>query len=453
MLDHAYFLLSDCTQEVPVVLVHIPNELFPFFVQPLFRILFGKRHDGESSEVAWTDRNEFLTLSITPAGSSLICSKVLVEKCLTPLVKEFNAHVERPKANSAGIEISQDEYVAIQVDGQGLDAGQRVLELTAPLAMAGMYVHAVSSHSRVVTSSTGVHSADWHNRSIFFLTTYFSDYVLVPVRARRTVVTTLQQRGFVFSAEAEAYVSQLSPMVHHNYSFNSPSCERPQTASSSSSESRPHSSSMPSTPPAEDIPELQIRTFTKLMKNGIEPTVDTTLRLFSCAGSRECDGGSVRQLKEDLMQVLLASNAPNPAKHKSSGPTLQDIDVTHDLDYAARFLSMTLSSEPVSILMEEHLLPRLGKTLFGAKAEEDALVPIMFDLHALGWTATGIVGGVASRLSQGPMSDQLDEEDVELVEISFLSSAKAGSVIVQARQLKKALRALEMGIEEVEGRR
>ena len=390
---------------------------------------------------------------MTPVGCSLICSKVLVEKWLTPLVKEFNAHVERTKADSAGIEISQDEYVAIQVDGQGLDAGQRVLELTAPLAMAGMYVHAVSSHSCVVTSSTGVRSADWYNRSIFFITTYFSDYVLVPVRARHTVVTTLQQRGFVFSAEAEAYVSQLSPMLHQNYSLNSPSRERPQTASSSGSESRPHSSSMPSTPPAKDIPELQIRTFTKLMKNGIEPTVDTTLRLFSCAGSRECDGGSVRQLKDDLMQVLLASNPPSPLKQESSGQTLRDIDDTHALDYAARFLSMTLSSEPVSILMEEHLLSRLGKTLFGAKAEEDALVPIIFDLRALGWTATGIVGGVAGRLSQGPITDQLEEQDIEQVEISFLSSAKAGSVIVQAKQLKKALRALEMGIEEVKGRR
>lgn len=125
--------------------MHIPNELFPFFVQPLFRVLFGKGYDDDDPRVAWTDRHEFLTFSITPVGCSLICPRVLVEKCLTPLVKDFNARVERRKAASAGIEISHDEYVAIQVDGQGLDAGQRVLELTAPLAMAGMYVSAESS--------------------------------------------------------------------------------------------------------------------------------------------------------------------------------------------------------------------------------------------------------------------------------------------------------------------
>lgn len=38
------------------------------------------------------------------------------------------------------IQVSSEDYVAIQVDGQGLDAGQRVLELTSPLAMAGMSV-------------------------------------------------------------------------------------------------------------------------------------------------------------------------------------------------------------------------------------------------------------------------------------------------------------------------
>ena len=36
------------------------------------------------------------------------------------------------------IMISKEEFVVVQVEGQGLDAGQRVLELTRPLAMAGM---------------------------------------------------------------------------------------------------------------------------------------------------------------------------------------------------------------------------------------------------------------------------------------------------------------------------
>lgn len=42
--------------------------------------------------------------------------------------------------------ISSEDFVVISVEGEGLEAGQRVLELTTPLALAGMYV------SRVVSS-------------------------------------------------------------------------------------------------------------------------------------------------------------------------------------------------------------------------------------------------------------------------------------------------------------
>ncbi len=36
--------------------------------------------------------------------------------------------------------ISSETFVVISVEGEGLEAGKRVLELTTPLALAGMYV-------------------------------------------------------------------------------------------------------------------------------------------------------------------------------------------------------------------------------------------------------------------------------------------------------------------------
>lgn len=36
--------------------------------------------------------------------------------------------------------ISSEDFVVISVEGEGLEAGQRVLELTSPLALAGMCV-------------------------------------------------------------------------------------------------------------------------------------------------------------------------------------------------------------------------------------------------------------------------------------------------------------------------
>ena len=42
-----------------------------------------------------------------------------------------------------GSSISSETYVVISVDGEGVEAGKRVLELTSPLSLAGMYVHPV----------------------------------------------------------------------------------------------------------------------------------------------------------------------------------------------------------------------------------------------------------------------------------------------------------------------
>lgn len=36
--------------------------------------------------------------------------------------------------------ISVDDFVVVSVEGEGLQAGQRVLELTTPLALAGVCV-------------------------------------------------------------------------------------------------------------------------------------------------------------------------------------------------------------------------------------------------------------------------------------------------------------------------
>jgi hypothetical protein len=42
--------------------------------------------------------------------------------------------------------ISSEDFVVMSVEGEGLEAGQRVLELTTPLALAGMYVlHVIAS--------------------------------------------------------------------------------------------------------------------------------------------------------------------------------------------------------------------------------------------------------------------------------------------------------------------
>lgn len=98
------------------------------------------------------------------------------------------------------------------------------------------------------------------------------------------------------------------------------------------------------------------------------------------------------------------------------------------------------------------------------------LVPITLDLRELPLEASGIVCGVAGRLAQGtkkqgfgqgsPVEGPGEREkssggggggdadpDGGGTEISFLSTARAGTVIVKESELDRALRALEEGAE------
>ncbi|ETN44568.1 uncharacterized protein HMPREF1541_10238 [Cyphellophora europaea CBS 101466] len=400
--------------EPRLALIHIPIELYSLFLQPILQLLFGEDHDEDAASVPWTNRHEFLNVSITPEGCSVICTRYLADKYMVPIKRQY-------ENIASGVENFDEDYIVIQVDGQGLDAGQRVLELTSPLAMAGI--------------------------SIFFITTYFSDYILVPSRARRTVTKALEQRGFVFSQSVDAFVSQLSPTLpftgHHERVPSSPSSV---------------GNGIPSTPPAKDLPELQRRTFTKLKKSNIVPYVDRELRLINCAGN--CDDAAAQEtLKNDLLQVLL-STSPTKLKRKCPGKQANGNGVGHGSvsDNSSSFISITITgNEPISIFLETRLLERLGKTLLGANTPdpENTLVPITFDLQALPMEATGIVCGVAGCLAAGNTGaskelGQKREECDGALDITFLSTAKAGTVLVKESDLDRAIAALDFGIREVE---
>lgn len=61
-----------------------------------------------------------------------MCSTAIVKQLFVPIRDSLDSELK------AQVAISNEEYVCIQVDGEGLDAGQRVLELSSPLAMNGM---------------------------------------------------------------------------------------------------------------------------------------------------------------------------------------------------------------------------------------------------------------------------------------------------------------------------
>lgn len=277
-------------------------------------------------------------------------------------------------------------------------------------------------------------------------------------------MTALENRGFQFNTETATFVTNpLSPVLERRLSDLIP----------------------PATPPPSTLSELQTRTFDILRKHQITPSVDNTLRLVQCAAHHEyhTHESSLSILHDALTTVLLIDN-----------PRFLSLTLAA-LDPAA------------SLLLEKRLLPRFARhpaygstsyedgsgLLLGSK--EDHLIPITLDLRDLPLEASGIVCGVAGRLANATttpsppaesspvgshtssivgsvpglfdsfgtrlsLSDHAPthslqplrathhlQPDVDAggdaVEISFLSTARAGTIIVGEDELRRAIDALE----------
>ncbi|KAJ5270303.1 hypothetical protein N7505_006061 [Penicillium chrysogenum] len=405
LIDAQVHFLEEC-----VVLVHIPLELYPYFLKSVLRLILDEtppledKTDDDAALDVFDNASEhgsaykppaFMNVSITPVEVSVMCPRRLVDKYFIPVMDQLDQL--DPSLRSRLI-VSENDYIAMQVLGQGLEAGKRVLELTSPLALAGI--------------------------SIFFISTYFSDYIIVPK----------QSKG---------------------------SGHRP-----------------PST-----LGELQTRTFNNLRKNQITPSVDDSLRLVQCAAHHEyhTQDSSMSILRDALTTVLLVDEP--------------------------RFLSLTLAAlDPAaSLLLEKRTRSYEDGSGLLLGSKEDHLIPITLDLRDLPLEASGIVCGVAGRLADaatvphphphapahvlpdsasgsaidsgassaiGSVSNLFDSFGTRLaalsidksahglhplpshhlqpgvdvadaVEISFLSTARAGTIIVGEDELRRAIGALE----------
>ncbi|OCK80602.1 hypothetical protein K432DRAFT_404575 [Lepidopterella palustris CBS 459.81] len=372
-------------KDTQLALIHIPLHLYSSFLQPILQLLLPNegRSDVSTSNGAvrppkgWPYEHPFVNISITPIECSVACSRTLAKELFIPARDGLDA------ASKNQVSITNEDFIVMQVDGEGLDAGQRVLELTSPLAMAGI--------------------------SIFFITTYFSDYILVPLRCRGQVVHALEDRGFAF----EQYTSTYIKPSHHNRNHSSTSSFDAPT---------------PGTPPPATISELQTRTFATLKRRNIIPTVDPRIRLIQCAGRKDASrSGSITSANGTRS---FTTSAADDALHLGLVKCLI-------MQPYPRFLSLTLTdTEPASLLLDHALLPNFTQdVLLGSK--DDFLIPITLDLRDLPLESTGIVCGVAGRLVGGTAG--LIESPVEM---SYLSTARAGTVMVGEDELERALGAL-----------
>lgn len=130
-------------QDTQLALIHIPLDLYPFFLQPLLKLLVPiDGSDGDESPIEhatdvrsrrpWEYEHPFVNISVTPIECSIACSRSLAQRLFVATRDNL------PESARRRVSVSHEDYVVMQIDGEGLDAGQRVLELTSPLAMARM---------------------------------------------------------------------------------------------------------------------------------------------------------------------------------------------------------------------------------------------------------------------------------------------------------------------------
>lgn len=118
-------------------MIRIPLKHYESYVQPLLQLLHpayaNQGTDDPTQNNPWANQHPFLNISISPIECSVVCSKELAQEYFVPVVARLR---KTPSSDEATI--SPEDMVVISVEGEGLEAGQRVLELTTPLAMAGM---------------------------------------------------------------------------------------------------------------------------------------------------------------------------------------------------------------------------------------------------------------------------------------------------------------------------
>lgn len=408
-------LLMIYLQDGTLSLIHIPLSLYSDFLQPILQVLLPQSQTLKSNSSAELEGLEgltvdhqhgFLNISVTPLECSIVCHSSWSKNVFEPAIKRL------PKDQSKQVSISKDSYAVFSVISAGMDAGSRVVDLTSPLALAGI--------------------------PIFFITTYYSDFILVPSKDRQSVVKALLSRGFVFS-EDEA-------------SFRTTHSRGPSQSSGSGSSG---TSEPPSTPPPSSLGELQTRAFSTLKKRNVIPYIEPDLRLVNCSGRER---SSIRNGYSEQLRSRKNSNSQggNSGTGGTGGRmnTISWVDTVDTKLYTAiisalisqpRFLSVTLAQDdPPSLLLDKALLPIFGDSLVGPTAEGDGnVVPIFLDLASLPYEATGIVSGVAGRLVQ-----DMQLQMMESAELSYLSTARAGAVILGAEIGERALGVLKGGVEQ-----
>lgn len=379
-------------------LIHIPLDLYSTLLQPILRVLIPQVQtldvscdwpDGEIEGLTAGKQHGFLNISVTPIECSVVCHTSWAQKVFVPAIRAL----PREQAETISI-ISDSSYMVLSVVGAGLNAAGRIMELSSPLALAGI--------------------------PIFFISSFYADFILVPTKEREKVIKALSEKGFELSEDQCNFISLHTDHDRHLSDWST--------------------SPPPETLPPSDASELQKRTWELLQKHKVQPYVADGLQVVHCAGR----DGLRPESPEPWHQRPRGCRQRRIPEHEKGW--IEKIDtklytcLVSALVSKPRFLSLTLAQgDPPSLLIDRRLLRIFRDTIMG---DTDAnFVPIFLDLVNLPTEVTGIVCGVAGRLDEGMTM-------TKTAELSYLSTARAGAVILTEEQSARALAILRPSLDE-----
>ncbi|KAJ1552724.1 hypothetical protein HK405_010240 [Cladochytrium tenue] len=320
-------------------------------------------------------------------------------------------------ADGGWLRIEPDLFRALQVDpDQGLESsGKRISALTAPLARAGV--------------------------SIFYLSTYHTDYIIVKEKSLGTVVRTLMRCGYVIPAHdlppsPAAKTNTALPL--RSWSTGSPFAD----GEAENAAMQRHSAAAPDIAREGSISEVPAGA-ARLLENS--KRLEKRVLGGSSGGGLRLVGLSldaVAEWEHPLIKLLFYSGGHGVAGGIGGGARRRcwDNEVTTVAAARRELVSFTRSEEGATLVADEELLAglpletQLTAGVLGGGARQ-RLRCVQVDLSGYGLDRYGIVWG---------MAQPLVERGVDLL---YLSSANASHVLVAEDDLPLALETLGIGSE------
>ncbi|KAF3990599.1 hypothetical protein FT663_01674 [Candidozyma haemuli var. vulneris] len=295
----------------------------------------------ESSDDDDEEEAIFFHVALTPTECTVICSSAVFQDAFDEPLKICK------QLDYADVVAVEEPFINLQVDSDGEShTSSRILELTRPLSE--------------------------NDIPLFFLSSHFTDIVLIPHKAKDEVVRILGSKQFEFSDVSNSYfvntVSGVESKIRH-LDINSS--------------------------------ELEEKTLKLFENNGISPKINRKQKLL-LTGARP---GRVKDAIEKAAMCIGSGSLP---------------------DY---FVITRTSLNELSLILPGSARKRAAmgydfKSIIGSA--QDIILPIAIDLRKLPLDLTGIVAGLASRILSSCEAS---------IEMNYLSMARSGVVMIPEENL------------------